>query len=73
MNREIAKKTKLALLQSTKQRRVQALEQKFRRFELRKHMDEVHTISNCWLSVSVVIGCVHVWRRLRDNRLVKAT
>jgi L-ribulose-5-phosphate 3-epimerase UlaE len=73
VRREITQKTKQAILEQVKQRRVEAFEQKFRRFEIRKNMHEVQHISSSWFTVNVVIGSLYVWQTKAHNRLVKDT
>jgi hypothetical protein len=73
VKREVTKKTKQAIMLHVKQRRVEAFEQKFRRFEIRKNMHEVQHISYSWFTVNVIIGSLYVWQTKAHNRLVKDT
>jgi hypothetical protein len=47
-----------------------SLEQKFRRLEFRQNIEEVRTIGNCWLEVSIVLGFAFAWKRKADNKAV---
>jgi hypothetical protein len=66
----VVRNTHRILQANAKQSRSSSLEQKFRRLEFRQNIEEVRTIGNCWLEVSIVLGFAFAWKRKADNKAV---
>ena len=64
----ITRMAKSGLLESTKFRRQQALEDKFRRFEWRMHREEVVDVQKRWIVAAVFAGVVTVAFRKFESR-----
>lgn len=69
VKREITQKTKKAIQESVRLRRQEAIETKFRRFEIRKRFGEIQHISLSWLTFSAIIGSTYVWKRKFENKM----
>jgi len=69
VKREITQKTKKAIQEAVIQRRQEAITTKFRRYEIRKHKDEIQQICCSWFKVYAFIGCAYVWKRKGENKM----